>query len=165
MKKFFTLIVLLMTTAFAFANPSISEEIFFLEFTKLVKQSQDKLVLMNKKSNLAKLGEEEINGKISGTLHYKTKLEGIGCTITMTYTDYCDVDGWILNGQIITKANMKANGTLDGIVSVSGNQTGKIYHEKVILKNGNAGGGTYGVELDGKERKEIDFVKFFEALK
>lgn len=166
MKKIITITLLLLTAAFTFAKPSMTEEEqFFFDFTKIVKESQDRLVLMNKKSNMAKLGEEEINGKISGTLHYKTKLEGIGCTVTMTYTNFCDTDGWIFDGQIITKANMKANGTLEGIVTVSGEHNGKIYHENIILKNGTAGGGTYGVQLSGKERKEIDFVKFFEALK
>ena len=140
---------------------SYTEEDFFIDYTLKQKASQDRLVLLNKKGNMAKLGEEKIEGLISGSLHYKTKVKGLKGIVTLTYSNYSDEEGWIFDGQIITKANMAADGTLDGCVSVK--NIGKVYYEKVILKDGKAGGGTYGIELEGGPKKEVDYKLYFTA--
>ena len=142
-------------------DSSYTEEDFFIDYTLKQKASQDRLVLLNKKGNMAKLGEEKIEGLISGSLHYKTTVKGLKGIVTLTYSNYSDEEGWIFDGQIITKANMSADGTLDGCVSVK--DIGKVYYEKVILKDGKAGGGSYGIELEGGQKKEVDYKLYFTA--
>lgn len=163
MKKsaLFLISFLLLTTA-SFAQTTYSEaENFFMEYSVQQDATQKRLVLMNKKGNMAKLGEETIEGLISGTLHYKTNVKGLKGVITLTYTNYSDVEGWVFNGTIITTANMSADGTLDGCIEVDG--VGKVLYKNVILKDGKAGGGTYGVVLNGKEQEDVDYKLFFTA--
>jgi hypothetical protein len=112
---------------------------------------------------LSKLGEETIEGLISGTLHYKTKIKGFGAVITITYSNYCDEDGWTFDGQIITKSNMAGNGTMEGVVCVEGIAAGKVYYERAVLKGGKPGSGTYGIETDNFSRTEVPYTVFFKA--
>lgn len=144
-----------------FAQDYNAQEKFFIEYSQQQKATQDRLVLVNKKGNMAKLGEETINGLISGTLHYKTSVQGLKGIVTMTYDNYCDVDGWIFNGTITTKANMSADGTLGGIVSVT--NKGSINYDKVIIKDGKAAGGTYGVTLPDGTKQDIKYELVFVA--
>lgn len=48
---------------------------------------------MNKKSSLAKVGTETVNGLISGTCFYDVKIKGAGAIVTLRYTNYCDEAG------------------------------------------------------------------------
>lgn len=118
---------------------------------------------MNREGYLAKLGKEEISGLISGTLSYKTSIKGLSGIVTLTYDNYSDESGWIFNGEIIVKSNMAANGSFDGKITVTGTNPGIVYYEKVTMKSGAAAGGTYGIELSGRTRKEVDYSWFFKA--
>ena len=138
-------------------------ESYFVEYLNAINKTQKRLVLMNKKGALAKLGEETIEGLVSGTLHYKTKIKGFGAVITITYSNYCDEEGWTFDGQIITKSNMAGNGTMEGIVCVEGIAAGKVYYEKAVLKGGKPGDGTYGIETETFARTEVPYTAFFKA--
>lgn len=132
------------------------------EYLKLYNEtsisSHKKLTLMHQKSNLSKLGKEKINGNISGTCEYKAKVQFLKGVVTIVYKDYCDFPGWVLNGETDTKANIHADGKMYGCVNVSGSKPGKIFYENLIIKKGTSAGGTYGVQLDKKERKEIEYT-------
>ncbi len=141
--------------------PTNDEEQYFIDFLVHLNKTQTKLTYMNKKGSMAKIGTETVNGDISGTLFYTVKIKGAGAVVTLRYTDYCDEDGWKFDGEIITKSNMAQNGTLDGIITVTGEKPAKIYYENVILKDGAPGDGTYGVETENKDRKEVSYQYFF----
>ena len=47
----------------------------------------------------------------------------------------------------------------DGTVTCTGMYPGKVYHDKVAVKGGAAGGGTYGVEPQGFGRVEVPYNK------
>lgn len=138
---------------------------YMKEERKTVESSQKKLTLMHKPNNLDKVGSETINGDISGTLGYRAKVEGFGARITMPYTNYAD--SWInddkslgiyflFDGDTNTTSNMSANGNMDGIVTCRGMYPGKVRYDKVQIKGGKAGGGTYGVIRDGIDSDYIE---------
>ena len=54
---------------------------------------------------------------------------------------------------------MSSNGSMDGTVECEGMYPGKVYHDKVAVKGGAAGGGTYGVEPQGFGRVEVPYNK------
>lgn len=156
------LLCLVMQGAFAQSTPSPEEEYAVLFFTKL-NSTQKRLILMNKEGYLSKLGKDAVDGLISGTLSYKTSVKGLSGVITLTYDNYSDESGWVFNGQIIVKSNMLANGSFDGTITVTGTNPGKVYYEKVIMKSGAAAGGTYGIELPGRKRAEVDYSWYFKS--
>ena len=92
MKRVFSATVILFAHTFIFYGQSkyTPQEQFFIDYSIQQDLTQTRLVLMNKKGNLAKLGEETINGKISGTLHYKTSVKGLKGIVTLTYTNYSE---------------------------------------------------------------------------
>lgn len=100
---------------------AITREQWFREYNKNIASSQAKLTLMHKPSDLDKVGEESVNGNISGTLSYNAKVAGFGAEITMPYTNYADHfigdDSslgikFVLNGNTDTTSNMSANGNM-----------------------------------------------------
>lgn len=163
MKRILAVITVLSAlTAAVFAQKKYTpQEEFFIEYSIQQKGTQDRLDLVNREGNMAKLGEETINGLKSGTLHYKTNVKGLKGVVTMTYTNYCDVDGWVYNGTITTTANMAGNGTLAGVITVTG--LGSITYDKVILKNSKAGDGTYGVKIPGHPFQDVSYELYFVA--
>lgn len=164
--RFTALLILLCLAATgvsAQATSSTPEEAYFIQFLTELNKTQKRLDLMNRKGTLEKLGEEELNGLISGKVTYKTTIKGLSGIVTLTYENYCDDAGWVFNGQIIVKSNMAANGTFDGKISVSGSNPGTVYYDKVIMKSEKPAGGTYGVELSGKKRVEVDYSLYFKA--
>lgn len=135
-----------------------SDDVEYLHaFNESSLRSHKKLTLMHKKSNLAKLGKEKINGDISGTCEYWARVRGFRGVVTIVYKDYCDFNGWILNGECNTRANIHANGKMYGNIEITGANPGKIYYENVIIKKGTSAGGTYGVERNGFERSEVEY--------
>lgn len=135
-----------------------SDDVEYLRaFNESSLRSHNKLTLMHKKSNLAKLGKEKISGDISGTCEYWARVRGFRGVVTIVYKDYCDFNGWILNGECNTRANIHANGKMYGKIEITGENPGKIYYENVIIKKGTSAGGTYGVERNGFERSEIEY--------
>lgn len=127
---------------------------WFREYNKTIKASQKKLTLMHKSKDTDKLGSETINGKISGTLSYNAALAGLGAEITMHYSNYADFYisnkeelgvYFLLNGNTDTSSNMSGNGNMHESVDCSGMYPGVAYYNKLEIKSGAAGGGTYGV--------------------
>ena len=112
---------------------------------------------MHKKSNLAKLGKEKVCGNISGTCEYGARVRGFKGVVTIVYKNYSDFDGWVLNGECNTRANIHANGKMYGNIEVTGANPGKIFYENMIIRKGTSAGGTYGVQLQGLERSEIEY--------
>lgn len=144
-------------------TPATAEESYIVSFFTRLNKTQKRLDLMNRKGYLSKLGTEEIQGLISGTLSYKTTVKGLSGIVTLTYDNYCDEEGWIFNGEIIVKSNMVANGSFAGKITVTGTHPGTVYYENVTMKSGAAAGGTYGVELPGSNRTEVDYSWYFKA--
>lgn len=136
---------------------SLTHEAFYVFFNTTIQKSYPKMVLMNNKSALKKLGSEETKGDISGKFLYNAKIKGMGGLATMTYQNYSD-DGLVFfNGDMITNADMHSSGNMEGSMRMTGMYNGSIYFDKVIIKESKADGGTYGIKPDGTLRKEIDY--------
>lgn len=172
MKKIPLLFLIFLTAGSLFAQkkpdfskliPETPEQIFFIEYEKAQIKTQERLILMHKKSNLAKLGSEEVQGKISGTMSYSTKVEGFGGVVSIRYENYCDDEGYVFDGELITKSNMSANGSFDGCIAVKGLINGSVNFSKAILKNAQAGGGVYIVTLPDAESVELPYEWYFVA--
>ena len=163
-KVLFLFLILLLAVQVTFAQSSpIPEEEYAVQYFTHLNKTQKRLDLMNRSGYLSKLGSEEIEGLISGTLSYRTSIKGLSGIVTLTYDNYSDESGWIFNGQIIVTSNLKGNGTFDGTITVTGISPATVYYDKAIMKSGAAGGGTYGFALPGKNRAEVDYTWFFKA--
>lgn len=164
-KKYATMLLLLCLAVqgiFAQSANTPEQDFIVLFFTKLNK-TQKRLDLMNRDGYLSKLGTEQIDGLISGTLSYQTSVKGLSGIVTITYDNYSDEAGWVFNGQLIVKSNMLANGAFDGKITAAGEHPGIVYYDKVTMKSGAAAGGTYGVELPGGKRTEVDYSWYFKS--
>ena len=64
-----------------------------------------------------------------------------------------------LTGNSNTSASMDQSGTMDGTITCTGMYPGKVYYDKIQIKGGAAGGGTYGVEPTGFSRVEVPYNK------
>lgn len=127
---------------------------FMNEYNKTMFESQRKLTIMHKRSPLAKLGKEEIEGKYSGTLSYNASIKGFGGDVKMIYTNYCDFTDWVITGETNVYSAMDLNGYMYGKTEIrdsSGNLVGTIDYSKIELKKGVVGGGVYGITLAGAE--------------
>ena len=135
---------------------------FFVLFNHKINESYNKINLLNKKPNIAKLGKEEVVGNISGKVFYHAKISGLGGLVSIRYENYCDEEGWIFNGEIITHGKITGNGNFDGKVEISGLYKATVYFEKAILGNNLPSGGTYGVSFNGESRIEVPYQAYFE---
>ena len=167
MKKKIVLFLLMIIFLFSlFANENknetINEKDFFILFNHKINESYKKIILLNKKPNIAKLGKEEVVGNISGKVLYHAKISGLGGIVTIRYENYCDEEGWIFNGEIITRGKITGNGNFDGKVEISGLYNATVYFDKAILGNNLPSGGTYGVSLNGNSRIEVSYLAYFE---
>ena len=140
---------------------ALTHEAFFVFYNQNITKSYKKLPILSTKNALQKLGQQDANGNISGTLHYEAKVQGVGGVATMSYKNYSDTPEFTLDGDMITNANMLSNGTMDGFMNISGMYKGTIYYSDVIIKGGLSAGGTYGVEPFGTNRKNIDYNWIF----
>lgn len=138
-------------------------EDFMMEYIPYEDKTMDRLVLMHKSSNLEKIGSEQIDGLKSGSLSYKTKVQGLSGLVTMTWTNFCEDDGWIFDGTMYTKANILGQGKLSGQISVSGKYSATVYLDNITIKNNVTAGGTYGVVLGNNPRVEIPYEIFYKA--
>ena len=161
-KKIFLLILIFALIPTFFGFQSITHKDFFVLFNHKIGESYKRIELLNKKNNLAKLGKEEVAGKISGKIYYHAKVSGFGGLVTIRYENFSDEEGWVFNGEIITKANIKGNGNFDGKVDVSGLYNASVYFDKVKLEDNLPSEGSYGVAFAGESRKEVPFQAFFE---
>ena len=167
MKKKIVLFFLMIICLFSlFANEhkneTINEKDFFILFNHKINESYKKINLLNKKPNIAKLGKEEVAGNISGKVFYHAKISGLGGLVTIRYENYCDEEGWIFNGEIITRGKITGNGNFDGKVEISGLYNATVYFDKAILGNNLPSAGTYGVSLNGNSRIEVSYLAYFE---
>ena len=167
MKKKIVLFLLMIIFLFSlFANENknetINEKDFFILFNHKINESYKKINLLNKKPNIAKLGKEEVVGNISGKVLYHAKISGLGGIVTIRYENYCDEEGWIFNGEIITRGKITGNGNFDGKVEISGLYNATVYFDKAILGNNLPSAGTYGVSLNGNSRIEVSYLAYFE---
>ncbi|AEE16834.1 Fibronectin type III domain protein [Treponema brennaborense DSM 12168] len=146
---------------------ALTYEQYMREYNKTVKASQKKLTLMHKSSDMDKLGSESVYGLLGGSLSYNAKVAGLGARITMHYENYADfyTDNdaakgiyFTLTGDTNTSASMDASGSMDGTVVCSGMYPGKVYYDKIQIKGGAAGGGSYGIEPDGFARQEVSWL-------
>lgn len=137
---------------------------YLREYIKTTLNSQSKLKLMHKPDATAKLGSESCNGDISGTLSYDAKMQGLGGRVIMQYTNYADYyimnDSslgvyFLLNGNTNTTANISSNGNMDGTVTVTGMYPGSVVYDRIEIKGGAAGGGTYGVTRTGIDSSAV----------
>ena len=158
MKKIFcfTLILFIAISLFAETTPSspaqiVSPSDYALTFFKKLNKTQEKLTYMHKKGNLAKVGTETVNGDISGTLFYDVKIKGMGAVVTLRYTDFCDEEGWVYDGEVLTYSNMSQDGHFEGTIKVSGIEPAEISYDKVIMKNGAPGDGFYAVSFPNQQ--------------
>lgn len=164
---------------------ALTHEQFLKEFNKQIKSSQKKMTYMHKGGTSA-LGSETKYGNYSGSLSYRAVLDGLGARITMPYSNYCDalIDNYfmfkggnleknepsnyfeapndirgymIFNGNTNTSANMSSNGTMDGIVTVTGMYKGSVKFDNIVVRGGVAGGGHYPVDVDGFGNRNIPY--------
>ena len=143
---------------------ALTHEQYILEYNKTILSSQKKLTLMHK-GGLDALGSETKYGDKTGSVAYSASGGLSGASITMKYTNYCDFTNeygdyyFILNGNADTEITNVAsqNGYMKGTMTCTGMYPGKIYYEKIEIKGGSAGGGSYGVEPDGFNRQDIGY--------
>ena len=168
MKKIFTIIITSLLFSFLFSESPSAEEAAITFFKKL-NETQTRLTYLNKKSALAKVGTETVNGLVSGTVFYDVKVKGAGGLVTMRYTNYCDESGWVFDGEIITNSNMAQNGTFTGSVKMktpegSGTPDLEVSYDNVLLKKGLPGEGYYLVTLSGSAPAKVDYSAYQKSL-
>ncbi len=146
---------------------ALTHEQYMREYNKTVKASHKRLTYMNKSNDLDKLGEETISGGLSGICHYYAKTSGLGARITMHYENYAEyyINGnselgfyFCITGDTNTSASMDASGTMDGTMICTGMYPGKIIYNNILIKNGGAGGGTYGIIPEGASQQEVNYL-------
>ena len=159
---FLTLMIVCIFSLFANETKTITHKDFFVLFNHKINESYKKINLLNKKPNIAKLGKEEVAGNISGKVFYHAKISGLGGLVTIRYENYCDEEGWIFNGEIITRGKITGNGSFDGKVDITGLYNATVYFDKAILGNNLPSAGTYGVSFNGENRIEVPYQAYFE---
>ncbi len=137
---------------------ALTHEALYIYVNAALNKSYDKMTIMNKPGALSKLGSEETRGNKSGTFRYEAKVKGLGGVATLTYSNYSDDGVLTIDGFNSTTSDMLLNGSMDGLLKVSGMYNVQIDYSKVQIKKGKAGGGTYGIILAGAPRKEIDYT-------
>lgn len=170
MKKlfsFFLTFLILSAASTAFAQPVASSEheaaeAYALTFFKKLNEGQTRLTYINKKNALAKVGTETVNGLVSGSVFYNVKIKGAGGLVTLRYTNYCDEEGWIFDGEIITNSNMAQNGSFTGTVKMTapqgcGTPSLEVCYDNVLLKKGAPGDGYYLVTIAGSAPEKVDY--------
>jgi len=146
---------------------ALTHERYFREYDKTVLSSQQKLTLMHKLGGMSKLGKEEKQGSISGSVLYNAQAVDFKGRVIIQYDRYADfyIDNnsaqgpyFVLTGNMNTSASMSRVGTMDGTVQISGMYPGRVYYDNIQIKGGVAGGGTYGVEPEGFPRAELSWT-------
>lgn len=178
MKKYFCILLTFLFIAgfshlFAAPNGLSQKEIeaYTLTFFKKLNNTQTKLTYMNKKSPLAKVGTETVKGKISGTIFYDVQIKGAGAVVTLRYTNYCDEDGWIFDGEILTRSNMAQNGTFSGTIKVTCPANSETYqisqaeisYDNVLLVKGMPGDGYYLVTIPDSRPWKVDYTFYLKS--
>ena len=174
MKKILCLFIIFLMMFIAFAESTSSSSAqtaspsdYALTFFKKLNKTQEKLTYMHKKGNLEKVGTETVNGDISGTLFYDVKIKGMGAVVTLRYTNFCDEEGWVYDGEILTYSNMSQDGHFTGTIKVTGTYPAEICYDKVIMKNGAPGDGFYTVSFPNQPGTpaQVDYAVYLESKK
>lgn len=156
---------------------------YLIEYNKTMNAALKKLTYMYKPGSTDKLGTETKYGPClvhtnctlpipstpcgRGSIYYNAALDGLGARIIIRLTNYSEFhienvpeNGiyFTLNGNSNTSANMSSNGSMDGTVTCTGMYPGAVSYDKVQIKGGAAGGGTYGVTPVGFPRVEVDWT-------
>jgi len=141
---------------------------YMIEYNKTMSAALKKLTLMYKPGSTDKLGTETKYGSIGGSIYYNAAISGLGARIIIRLDNYADFyienvpeNGvyFTLSGNSNTSANMSSNGTMDGTVTCTGMYPGRVYYDRIEIKGGAAGGGTYGIWPDGGfSRAEVPFT-------
>ncbi|GHV45457.1 hypothetical protein AGMMS49546_31280 [Spirochaetia bacterium] len=149
---------------------ALGAEQYFLEYNKTLKSSHSKITHLSKSNPLDKVGSETQNGNISGGLSYACRLVrgGLGgARVTIRYENYADfyIGGdpargvyFSITGDANSTVNMASTGVMDGTITVTGMYPGKVHYDKVQIKSGDIGGGSYEVEPAGFPRTEIKWM-------
>ena len=146
---------------------ALTHEQYMREYNRTMNSALRKLTLMHRPGNTDKLGTETRNGTISGTIYYNAAISGLGARIIIQLTNYADfyiendpASGvyFVLSGNSNTSANMSSNGTMDGTVTCTGMYPGRVFYDRIEIRGGAAGGGTYGIEPDGFPRLEVSWT-------
>lgn len=158
-KNRFLITIFIFFSTICWAQDKKSCEQYFINYNLKHGATQEKIQLLKNKSNLKKLGTEVVEGNISGTLTYKTKadLKNFTGIVTMTWDNYCDEEGWIFNGQMITYANIKGDGNLAGTVQTIGKYNGTVTYDNVQIKNSIVSDGFYIITLDNNQKIELPY--------
>jgi hypothetical protein len=140
---------------------------YMIEYNKTMKSALKKLTYMHKSGSTEKLGTETKYGTISGSIYYDAAISGLGARIIIKLDKYADfyIENdpdkgvyFTLSGNSNTTANMSSNGDMDGTVTCTGMYPGKVYYDKIQIKGGAAGGGTYGIHPDNFQRSEVSWT-------
>ena len=140
---------------------------YMLEYNRTMKSALKKLTYMHKPGSTEKLGTETKYGSISGDIYYSGAIDGLGARIIIRLTNYADFyienepsNGvyFALTGNSNTSANMSSNGTMDGTMTCTGMYPGKVFYDRIEIRGGAAGGGTYGIEPAGYPRLEVSWL-------
>ena len=161
MKKIICLFATIFLSALIFAQ---SADDYALTFFKKLNDTQKKLTYLNKKNALEKVGTETVNGDISGTLFYDVKVKGMGAVVTIRYTNYCDEEGWVYNGEIITTSNMAQNGSFAGTIKVTGDSPAEISYDKLIMKKGKPADGVYLLKRPDQAFEEVSYSVYLKSI-
>jgi hypothetical protein len=140
---------------------------YMIEYNRTMSAALKKLTYMHKPGSTDKLGTETKDGTLGGTIYYNAAISGLGARIIIKLTDYAEFyienepDNGVyftLSGNSNTSANMSSNGTMDGTVTCTGMYPGSVSYDRIEIKGGAAGGGTYGIEPDGFSRVEVPYT-------
>ena len=164
MKKIFCLFATAFLSAVIFAQSAVSADDYALTFFNKLNDTQKKLTYLNKKNALEKVGTETVNGDISGTLFYDVKVKGMGAVVTIRYTNYCDENGWVYDGEIITHSNMAQNGNFSGTIKVSGDSPAEVTYDKLIMKKGKPAEGVYLLNRPGQDQEEVSYSVYLKSI-
>lgn len=131
---------------------------YIREMCKTVDYSHKKSKKLTSSGLTDKLGDEPINGDLSGILNYSAAMSGRAILKYENYADYyVNNDStlgyyFVLNGNTNTTIIgnlLQQNGTMDGTVTCTGMYPGKVVYDKLEVKGGNSGGGYYLLSRDG----------------
>lgn len=128
---------------------ALTHEAYMHAYNRNIVSSHAKLTLMFKRIALQKLGKEGADGDASGTLSYHAKIRGIFGNVIIRYDNYSDSKNWVLTGNTNIKANIFANGTMYGRVECSGMYPGTVDYGGIVIRRGQAAGGSYAVTPAG----------------
>jgi fibronectin type 3 domain-containing protein len=140
---------------------------YMIEYNKTMNSALKKLTYMHKPGSTDKLGTETKNGSIGGTIYYNAAIAGLGARIIIQLSNYADfyIENELANGVYFTltgnsntSANMSSNGDMDGTVTCTGMYPGSVSYDRIEIKGGAAGGGTYGIQPAGFPRAEVPYT-------